>query len=168
MSRTSSKTIDERFWEKVDKQSGADDCWLWLGHISKNGYGQITFNNKTYKAHRFSYQISVGEIPNGLQLDHLCRTRNCVNPAHLEPVEQAENIRRGISPTSINAQKTHCHKGHEFTEENTYIKQGYRQCRKCKAEEAAIYYKNHKERISKCKSEKRKQKINSGAAQTAE
>lgn len=87
------KTIEERFWSKVEK---TDDCWLWKAYILKNGYGQFRIDNRTLiVAHRYSYILTKGEIGAGLDLDHLCRVRHCVNPAHLEPVTRQENIVRG-------------------------------------------------------------------------
>lgn len=82
-------------------------------------------------AHRMAYEELVGPIADGLQIDHLCRVRCCVNPAHLEPVTQAENIRRGVSPTAANRRKTHCKHGHEFTTENTRLVPEGRICRRC-------------------------------------
>lgn len=107
-------------------------CWIWHGHCDRHGYGRCGRG----LAHRASYETFVGEIPAGLQLDHLCRVRNCVNPEHLEPVTMLENIRRGF-----NANKTHCIHGHEFTPENTYRKPKTtaRNCRACVAEHARRY-----------------------------
>jgi len=103
-------------------------CWVWMGTVANNGYGKI---GKSV-AHRIFYEQEFGPVPEGLQLDHLCRNRLCVNPAHLEPVTQRENIMRGTSPTAVNARKTHCIRGHEYTTENTYIRSnGYRMCRAC-------------------------------------
>ena len=73
---------EARFWTKVNKSSGS--CWLWVGGISRYGYGEFWHNGGNYRAHRFSYELLVGPIPEGLQIDHLCRVRNCVNPARLE------------------------------------------------------------------------------------
>lgn len=85
----------ERFWQKVEKTSS---CWLWRGHVKATGYGQVAFERgpvkKKFLAHRVSYELLVGPVPQGLTLDHLCKVRRCVNPAHLEPVTQKENARR--------------------------------------------------------------------------
>lgn len=86
-----------------------EGCWLWLGTITPNGYGQIRVSRSNRSAHRVLYEFLVGPIPEGLDLDHLCRVRRCVNPAHLEPVTRSENIRR--SPLMYPA-KTHCNYGH--------------------------------------------------------
>jgi hypothetical protein len=85
-------------------------------------------------AHRLAYELFVGPIPEGQTIDHLCRNRPCVNPGHLEVVDMRTNLLRGSSPTAQNARKTHCKHGHEFTPENTALKQGrYRICRTCRA-----------------------------------
>ena len=97
----------------------------------KNGdYAVFCVNGKQTYAHRFSYEFYKGKIPDGFQIDHLCRKRDCVNPDHLEAVTQKENINRGLVNTSKNS---FCKNGHEFTSKNTYTtKEGYRQCRVCK------------------------------------
>lgn len=122
----------DRFWAKVDK---TDDCWLWTASTN-NGYGSISLGaRKRVQAHRFAYELLVGPIPDGLELDHLCRVRHCVNPAHLEPVTARENQLRSLSVSGINAAKTHCIWGHEYTPENTYIRpcDGGRDCRACRS-----------------------------------
>lgn len=117
----------ERFWANVDK---TEDCWLWRGYLV-SGYGQFNADNKAFMAHRYAYEMLVGPIPPGLQLDHLCRVRNCVNPAHLEPVTVRENVLRGVGITAQFARATHCINGHEFTPENTGSQGKGRYCRTC-------------------------------------
>lgn len=108
-----------------------DGCWLRQGSINTNGYAAFQINGSQVRAHRWLYERMVGPIPADLQLDHLCRVRNCVRPDHLEAVTASENTRRSTSPAARNAVKTHCKRGHEFTPENTDIKPGGRACREC-------------------------------------
>ena len=109
------QTAAERFRTKVDRSAGDDACWSWLGARSQTGYGRFWVDGKTVKAHRWAYEHLVGPIPDGLTIDHLCRVRSCVNPAHLEPVSNRVNVLRGDAPAARNARKTHCVRGHEFT-----------------------------------------------------
>src|SRR5437867_3034751 len=104
--------IEERFWSNVQKTA---TCWLWQGNIGLNGYGTMSINYKIHYAHRLAYELSKGQIPNGHQLDHLCRNRICVNPKHLESVTFSENLRR--SPIT-NANKQFCKRGHALISEN--------------------------------------------------
>jgi len=131
-----SKTLEERFWEKVERPDDpSDTCLLWTDALSDSGYGTFCFGKSRVRAHRWSYEYHVGAIPDGLVIDHLCRVRHCVNPDHLEVVTMKENTLRGIGFSAVNARKTRCIYGHPFDEENTYVypggaKRGCRICRK--------------------------------------
>jgi|SRR3989304_1904727 len=121
--------IWKRFWSKVSIQ--LDGCWLWTAGKFSNGYGLFSLGTKPRSnalAHRFSYQQLVGKIPEGRDLDHLCRVRHCVNPAHLEAVTRSENLRRGKKRTL----KTHCKYGHALNEGNLYVKDNKRHCKICR------------------------------------
>lgn len=138
------RTVAERFWAKVDRNGPVPEyaphlgpCWTWTGNTTR-GYGNFWLGHVNGKAHRFSYELAFGAIPDGLQIDHLCRVRFCVNPSHLEAVTQRENILRSPEcPASVNAHKTHCKRGHEFTPANTQAVKtlsGWgRRCRTCDA-----------------------------------
>lgn len=116
-------TPEERFWSKVNK---TEECWLWTAAVDKAGYGR--FGDRY--AHRYVYELKVGPVPQGLQIDHLCRVRHCVNPDHLEPVTQRENILRSpISVAAVNARKTHCPRGHRYS---ILDNRGWRECRPCR------------------------------------
>jgi hypothetical protein len=144
------RSFEERFWRLVDVR-GADECWPWTGTADR-GYGKYedTATGRRASAHRFAYELSKGPIPDGRSLDHTCHDasvcdlksdcphRGCCNPAHLEPVPQAENLRRSrLNNTlaSLNAAKTRCPQGHPYDEANTIIgKDGLRRCRICKTD----------------------------------
>lgn len=113
-------------------------CWLWEGRLDRDGYGVFWARVGGGRplgpqAHRVSYQLLVGPIPVGLVIDHTCKVKACICPDHLEPVTNHENVVvRGSGPSAINARKTHCLRGHEFNEDNTYwYKDG--RARSCKA-----------------------------------
>ena len=122
-----------RFWAKVTKTG---TCWVWSAARDRYGYGKFGLNGAIVLTHRLAYESIVGPIPEGLELDHLCRVRACCNPAHLEPVTHQENARRGDAGgvNHRNRVKTHCLKGHAFDAANTYVTPtGARKCRTCKA-----------------------------------
>lgn len=128
----------------------ARDCWIYAGYKAPSGYGQVYIESRKgpAMAHRLVYEALVGEIPEGLHLDHLCRNRACVNPDHLEPVTRKVNILRGESPFALNSRRTHCVKGHELTSDNIYHRKD-RNTRECKAcrDTAVKRYLIKKERI---------------------
>lgn len=124
--------IEKKILEKIEK---TNSCWLWKGSITDRGYGQ--YSSKL--VHRLIWQLKNGPVPKGLELDHLCRVRSCVNPVHLEAVTHAENNRRGNSPSAMAMRKTHCFRGHRLSEDNIYRHKGkksakrknWRICKEC-------------------------------------
>ena len=126
--------VDQKFTDKIHPEPNTG-CWLWAGALNRDGYGIANRQYRTRMAHSISYEFVFGPIPEGLELDHLCRVRCCVNPDHLEAVTHLENCQRGTAGTHIRrveSLKTHCSKGHEFAGENLYTrKNGARGCREC-------------------------------------
>lgn len=121
---------------------------LYAGSVNTDGYGIVLANGKQYRAHRVMYENLVGEIPAGLYIDHLCRVRLCINPDHMEPVGNVTNIMRGEAPSAQNARKTHCSKGHEFTDSNThYRNNGWRICKQCHAKWMRKYRAKQKSNV---------------------
>lgn len=155
------QTVAERFWSKTRiagdcechlcaaTEDASAKCVVWTASYTGNGYGGFWNGDRQVRAHRFSYELLVGPIPEGLHLDHLCRVRRCVAPVHLEPVTPRENVLRGlpwvprkgvpVGPRGPSHSATHCPLGHELTAENTYLgpvspssPHGRRRCRACK------------------------------------
>ena len=139
-------TLDEmapRFWARVAK-AGPDDCWEWTAVRDRHGYGQVYFDGKTHRAHRLALRLSGIELVPGMDTDHLCRNRACVNPRHLEQVTHRTNAQRGEAGAHERA-KTHCPKGHAYDEANTYLRRkGHRierGCRACLRLRTRAYYR---------------------------
>lgn len=135
-------TIEERFWQKVAKGISPESCWHWQGTIDQDGYSRFWVGSRTNNsrrsllAHRLAYEWLIGPIPPKLTIDHLCNTRNCVNPAHMRPVPIGDNVLRGNSIQGQNKRKTHCKRGHplkgrflQVVRRGRYIE---RHCRECK------------------------------------
>jgi hypothetical protein len=140
-------TLDAMLWRYIGSaEPGA--CWDWQGSRTNLGYGQLMLRKKTLLAHRVAWQLIRGEIPAGLQLDHLCRNRGCVNPDHLEPVTVRKNILRGMAPPAKNARKTQCSRGHELSGPNMTIIAGRRQCKTCGALRSRMWWKRKQSRIA--------------------
>jgi hypothetical protein len=125
-------TFPSRFWSKVEPDENG--CWIWTAASTPRGYGRYTVDDGTQKyPHRLTYEAFVEPIPDGHQIDHHCEVPACVNPDHLEAVTARTNTFRSTFGSALNAAKTHCHRGHEFTPENTYEAPGrrHRLCRTC-------------------------------------
>lgn len=120
----------DRFWSKVAKSDG---CWLWMGYLTPKGYGHTRHRGRMTFAHRIAYEAVNGPIPEGLEIDHRCRVRNCVNPSHLDAVTHRENMIRAT------ATRVECLRGHRFDEANTYLYRGRRCCRECDRMRGAAY-----------------------------
>lgn len=119
-------------------------CWLWTASLNRRGYAQFNSTGDMVEAHRFIYRMTYGEVPKGLVLDHKCNVRSCVNPDHLKPSTQRDNILRGNGMSARNARKTHCFRGHEFTEDNIYWSKEGRRCRLCNLEWRGLDYKKER------------------------
>ena len=128
---TFSWSFDRRVMRRVTKTDAG--CWQWNGSTTRNGYGQLRIGGKHWMAHRFSYNELVGKIPDGKDLDHLCRNRRCVNPKHLEPVTRSVNLARGDTG-KFKKRRVHCYRGHLWTKETTILStvSGGRIKRECK------------------------------------
>jgi hypothetical protein len=152
--------LPERFRKKfvvsTEHFHNGTPCWEWQYNLV-NGYGQHHVNirridreagrrQKAVLAHRFAYEFLVGPIPGGLTLDHLCRNRACVNPAHLEPVTHRVNILRGVGLAANNARKTHCRHGHLLAGDNVRLTAtGERVCRTCRRAYSVEFYRKNRD-----------------------
>jgi hypothetical protein len=148
---STSLSLEQRFVAKIDR-SGDGGCWLWTATLINSGYGRFWLAGKTELAHRVAYELWVGPIPVGVEVDHLCHNpdtcnggvtcphRRCVNPDHLILVPHRLNLLRGNTIPAHNAVKTHCSNGHRFSAENTRMqfdrkrRSFYRVCRQCDRE----------------------------------
>jgi len=124
-----------RFWSLIE----VSDCWDWRGRIDRDGYGR--YGKRGVLAHRVTWTLLVGPIPDGYHVDHLCRNKGCVNPDHLEPVTAGTNVRRtppgmkGRHHNRVNSRKTECMRGHPLSGQNLYVTpSGYRNCKTCRRE----------------------------------
>lgn len=128
-----SKSLVERFHAKYEIDENG--CWIWQSKTRPDGYGVIWAGieeGREVRAHRLSYEIHHGPIPEGLTVDHVCRVRACVNPEHLRLLTREDNVMVGIGPAAENARKTICKRGHLLTDDNVYVtRSGYRNCREC-------------------------------------
>jgi hypothetical protein len=132
-------SVEDRLWGRVDK---TETCWLWTGHTAGEGYGVISVDGRDAYVHRLVHEWLVGPIPEGYEVDHLCRVRLCVRPEHLEAVTQQENHRRAMAyRRAKHAARTHCRHGHPW-KTNAYFDRGRRRCRTCqRAAQRAWYYR---------------------------
>jgi hypothetical protein len=145
---SSGMSIEDRFWSKV-QINGLNECWLWLGprngKDARHDYGRYSISSRQHEyAHRFAYEILVGEIPDGLVIDRLCRNHACVNPAHLEVVTSKQNTLRGDTLAAKELLRTHCLRGHPLSGQNLILTSRGRTCRKCKRELMRLWYVEHR------------------------
>lgn len=143
-----SQSTAARVWDRVQKDGPlwqGTPCWLWLGRCNHDGYGVLYAERRNRRAHHVVYELIVGPLPEGLEADHLCRVRHCVNPRHLEWVTHTVNVQRGEAPSAQLGRQTACKNGHPFTPENTYARaDGSRRCRLCKVAWGHDYYLRRK------------------------
>jgi HNH endonuclease len=137
-------------------------CWEWAGCKDQWGYGYIKDDGRMVRVHRAAYEMWFGPIPGGLEIDHLCFVRHCLNPDHLEAVPGLVNIMRSNAAGAINARKTRCDSGHEFTESNTYIDpSGKRACVECKQARARESYAANPEKEARRRTDHRARNLES-------
>lgn len=137
------QTVLDKFFKKIDITPDSE-CLLWVGWNNGRGYGKIRINGRQCLAHRVIWEHSEGKIPDGMAIDHTCRNRACVNTAHLRLVTWGQNaVENSTGLSAANKQKTHCHKGHLFDEENTYLLHGARLCRRCHCDNQTRWLANN-------------------------
>lgn len=150
-----SKVDIKRFWVFVDKKGPVildTPCWLWTGCQDGRGYGFFSIDGRSRRAHRVSWCLANGDLTSGLVLDHLCKTKHCVNPSHLEQVTVKENTMRAEGPSAKNAVKTHCWRGHALTEENLRSdpkRPNDRSCHVCAVEQQRKARKRKKDEVAR-------------------
>lgn len=144
--------VEVRLERKSDRSGGPLSCWLWKGAVGGSGYGSTSVLHHTVSAHRLSYETHVGPIPDGMVIDHKCRNKLCINPAHLEAVTTRENLLRGVGPQAANHAKTHCKRGHPLSGDNLLVYRSHvngrtaRACATCQRVRAARGYARKKAR----------------------
>lgn len=133
-------------WERIERWTDrSGGCWVWTHWLDQDGYAHASYEGKRVRVHRWSWEQVNGPVPPGLELDHLCRTRGCVRPDHLQAVSHRENMMRGVAPSAVNAKKTQCKHGHPFSGENLILQiDGRRSCRTCTNRRARTRYWNQK------------------------
>lgn len=136
----------DKFWYRVEVHQPSG-CWQWRGTIERWGYGQFSLGKKAgkFRAHRVAYSVLIGPVPDGMQLDHLCRNNGCVNPDHLQVTTGRINTLRGYGTSGMNARKTHCKRGHELSGDNIYQYGNRRSCKLCKTVTSRAAYSRRKE-----------------------
>ena len=120
-------------------------CWLWHGHKRVGEYGGF-WDDREFLAHRWAYEAFIGPVPEGDVLDHVCDTPACVNPRHVRPASQRENVLRGNAPPAWQLTRTHCKWGHPYDKENTLIHAGKRECKTCRNAKERDRY--HRKRVN--------------------
>jgi hypothetical protein len=134
---------------KHSESDPSSGCRVWKGKLNGNGYGVLVLKRRGERldllAHRLAYELERGRIGDGLEIDHLCRNRRCINTDHLEAVTKRVNVLRGDGPTARNARKTHCQNGHPFDEANTMKRGQSRKCRICHAADSRRYRSKKRE-----------------------
>jgi hypothetical protein len=138
---------DNRIWSRIAETP--DGCWEWQGSRNTLGYGRVHIKELTGRtmvfAHRLVYEILVHDIPDGLEIDHLCKNKACCNPDHLDPVTCAVNLSRSPTASTLAAQATHCPSGHPYDGENLWVWNGIRLCRTCKREQWRMWHTRRRE-----------------------